>query len=164
MVSRAPLSGVQRRSNQSQRMYSVGTVMKIAQLIDIDSQSRDGTPTPLSTTLKPLVCSSSSPSSPGDSNTLSQSLDPWPPSNPAANRPSHSQQQQQVQALPEQQQYKLAIEYLELGLPVWEDYAYAPNTNLDYYAFLLGMESVNPKIVANSIKIKNLCQKILFIL
>lgn len=58
-----------------------------------------------------------------------------------------------VGSLPEQAKVELAIHFLEIGLPIWEKFAKESAANLTYYAFLLGMETVDPKFVAYSIQL-----------
>lgn len=57
-----------------------------------------------------------------------------------------------IKSLPEQIRLELGIRFLEIGLPIWDKFAKESAENLTYYAFLLGLEVVDPKIIASSIE------------
>lgn len=62
--------------------------------------------------------------------------------------------QEIVASLPEQQKIALAAEFVEIALPIWENYAFKPETDLSYLAqpFYDIME-VDEHIVANALQI-----------
>lgn len=59
-----------------------------------------------------------------------------------------------VEALREEQQYALAIELLELALPIWKQFVQNPETDLQYLISPFhGIGDVDPNIVANAIQL-----------
>lgn len=57
-----------------------------------------------------------------------------------------------IDSLPEQLRLEIGIRFLEIGLPIWDKFAKESADNLTYYAFLLGLEVVHPKIIASTIQ------------
>lgn len=59
-----------------------------------------------------------------------------------------------IASLPEQQKIALAAEYLEIALPIWENYALKPETDLSYLAQpFYDTMVVDERIVANALQI-----------
>lgn len=55
-----------------------------------------------------------------------------------------------IASLPELAKVELAVHLLEIGLPIWEHFVQKPTTELTYYSFLIGMETVDPNIIKRS--------------
>lgn len=58
-----------------------------------------------------------------------------------------------VATLPELVQVELAIHFLEIGLPIWDNFVQKPTTDLTYYSFMVGMKTVDSEIIKTSIEL-----------